>query len=101
MKRRVSDIHRTMNISRFAKSDVAELPLAFSRRRSCSLDAKARFAQRDHHIVVCMHMPERYVAGGHCHIPNTHKFIFEFWVMMRFALDFNDVHSLRAGGRGG
>src|SRR5713226_1408052 len=89
MKRRRTDIDRAVNISRFAKPHVAELPLAFARRASEGLDTQRRAAESDDDVVVAMHMPEGRVAGRNCDIPNAHKFIFKFRVMTRLAADFN------------
>ena len=89
MKRRRSHIHRAMYISRFAKFDVAEIPLDLSRCSADGLDPEAGAAQGDDDIVITMRMPERRVAGRHGNIPDTHEFIFKFRVMTRLAADFN------------
>ena len=89
MKWRRPHIHRAMHISRFAKLDVAEIPLDLSGCSADRLDPEAGAAQRDDDVIVAMCMPEGRVSGRHRHIPDTHEFIFKFGVMARLAADFN------------
>ncbi len=89
MKRRRPDIDRAMGVSRFAKVDVADLPLHFGRGRANPFQPQTGAAERHHDIVIAMHMPERRIACGHRHIEHPHKFIFKLRVMTRLAANFD------------
>src|SRR5882762_1024199 len=73
MKRRRPNIYRAMNIGRFAKVDVAELPKDLGGFGANSLDAKARSTQRNDDIVSAVNMPESSIAGGHRDIKDPHE----------------------------
>ena len=79
-----------MNISGFAKADIAELPPALSAGAAPRVSMpQDRIAKGDDDIVITMRMPERRVAGRHGNIPDAYEFIFKFRVMPGLAADFN------------
>src|SRR5437879_2038545 len=89
MKRSRADIDRAMSVSRLREPDFAKLPLCFDRRSGGTLKPQISVGKRDHDVVIPVNVPKRRVTRRHSNVPDAHKFVFDFWMVMSFAADFN------------
>src|SRR2546423_2771504 len=89
MKRSRADIDRAMSVSRLREPDFAKLPLCFGRRRGGALKPQISIGKRDHDVVIPVNVPEGRVTRRHSNVPDADKFVFDFWMVMSFAADFD------------
>ena len=78
-----------MRVGRCRESNIAKFPLRLERRPTGIFQAQLRIPQSDNDIVVAMNMPKGRFPGRHGDIPDSHKLVFKFRVMMRLAIDFH------------